>query len=208
MPDCPGTAAESRGCLLGRAENASSPERRLDRVDHLMRSCRQFVPGEVDNFEARRAQVGVPAELPAGAIGVRVLECPVGLGDRPVLAPQEIGAANGPRLSAPTQIWSSGGGRPPSRKATLAIDSNGDSDRASLNSTTCRARPMPGHRVHLATTARNSRSVVFLSCSALSATTTPERNGEVRARSTTVLATEVTGTPFLMTTWSAGKRHR
>jgi hypothetical protein len=49
-------------------------------------------------------------------------------------------------------------------------------------------------------TVRSPALVVCLACKAESAVTTPARNGKLRARSTTVLATEVTGIPDLVVT--------
>ena len=83
-----------------------------------------------------------------------------------------------------------------SLNVTRAIDSNGDSDRASLNAITCLASSIPGHLAHAVMTALSSAFEVFLLCNAESAVTTPDLNGVVRARSITVLATEVTGTPL------------
>ena len=90
---------------------------------------------------------------------------------------------------------SSGGGRPPLRNTIRASDSSGDSAPPSANSATSAAFRRPGHRWQAATTALSSLFDVSSGWSAEPATTTPARKSSARARSMTVLATVVTGTP-------------
>jgi hypothetical protein len=105
----------------------------------------------------------------------------------------------------PTHTCKPGAGSPSSEKATRDIDSSGDSERPSANSITCRARRTPGQRAQAANTDASSPGRTFLQRNAESATTTPSRNGSSRARSTTVLAAVVTGTPLTTVTCCAGK---
>src|SRR5260221_13618836 len=63
---------------------------------------------------------------------------------------------------------------------------------------------MPGHRKQSQITRSRSALDVWDACSAESATTTPALNGKVLAKSITVLATVVTGIPFLIVTCRAG----
>ena len=81
--------------------------------------------------------------------------------------------------SSPTQTCRSGGGRPAWWNAARLRDSSTDSDRASLNAVTSRARRRPGHRGHSAMTAASSRFDVSPACRAESATATPWANGSV-----------------------------
>ena len=98
-------------------------------------------------------------------------------------------------ISSPIQTCNAGGGKPWSRNAARETDSSADSERASQNPATRRAARRPGQRAQAMMTDSSSALVVCPVCSAESATTTPAGNGQVRAKSMTVLATDVTGTP-------------
>src|SRR5580704_16306254 len=76
----------------------SSPERFPDRRRHLMWNLVDLVPGEVHDLKAGPAQRGVPPQLGNCSLRVRVLDCPIGLADRLVSPPQEVGPANHPGL--------------------------------------------------------------------------------------------------------------
>src|SRR6202167_3025630 len=76
----------------------ASPERFPDRRGHLMRNLVDLVPGEVHDLEAGPAQRGVAPELGNCALRVRVLDRPIGLANRLVSPPQEVGPANHPSL--------------------------------------------------------------------------------------------------------------
>jgi hypothetical protein len=108
-----------------------------------------------------------------------------------VLSPEEVRAADHGAVTHPyLQIRI----REP-LVAEREMDSSTDSDRASPKATTRLARCTPGQPLQAASTDRSSGSEVCRVRNAESATTTPARNGDARARSTTVLATEVTGIP-------------
>jgi len=176
----------------------SSPERRLDRGRYLIGRSGDVPPGEVHNLEACRAQSGVPLELGHRAGRVGIFQRPVGLPHRPVSAPEKVGAADDlvpiadPRLKV---------GR---RQAQLIEGDPRDRLQDRLRPTRLAFR-IPGQPAHVVM--HNSRSALdaCLLRSAESATTTPARNEEARARSTTVLAAEVTGRPRRLTTCPAGR---
>src|SRR5580693_91952 len=108
-------------------------------------------------------------------------------------------------VAAGIQICTSGAGRPSWSKATRAMDSRADSDIPVAKSTTLAAWAAPRRRGLVASTARSSDFDVRRLRMAESAATTPSANVAVLARSTTVRATVVTGTPNLVVTCSGGK---
>jgi hypothetical protein len=112
--------------------------------------------------------------------------------------------AKTPRSSA-IGTCKSGRGRRWSRHRTRPSDSRADSARASAKSTTSIADRIPGQRRQSARTARSPARSAAPRRSAESATTIASVNGSSRARSTTVRAADVTGTPRTRTTWCGGR---
>jgi len=201
-------AADGRPSAASSSAGDSAPECCLYRGRYLIRCTGDIAPGEMHDLEARGAQPGVPLKLGHRAGRVGVLQRAVGLPHRPVSAPEKVSAADDLILVADPSLQI---GRRQAQfvlKTTREIDSRTDSARPSANATTRLASWMPGQPAHAVMHKSSSALDACLLRSAESAATTPARNEDARARSTTVLPTEVTGRPRRVTTCPAGRAAR